>query len=253
MKYFLNNLLLYFQFFTRIPINKALDCDMKNFRDGSFFFPVIGLFIGVLQYGLYKILILCLPYNIVAVLILMVPIIITGGLHVDGLGDTVDGFFSFKGDKEKIMEIMKDSRVGTFAAIAIVIDLLLRYTAISTAIGTGNPYILIAAPIIGRFTVVFLCFIGKSAKKNSSANIYIGNIGIKGMILTTLFTFLFIFKLISIKYTLILMVSSLCLSYLFYLLCLNKIEGLNGDTLGANYEIIDVFSMILYIALVINF
>lgn len=253
MRYFLNNLLLYFQFFTRIPINKALDCDMKNFRDGSFFFPVIGLFTGTLQYGLYRILIHYLPINIVSVIILTIPIIITGGLHVDGLGDTIDGFFSFKGDKEKIMEIMKDSRVGTFASIGISVDLLLRYTAISTVIASGKSYIIIAAPIIARFTVVFLCFIGKSAKKNSSANIYIGNIGVRGMILTILFTFLFIFRLITIKYTLILMVSSICLSYLFYLLCDSKIKGLNGDTLGANYEITDVFAMILYIAIAIKF
>ncbi|CAM3896962.1 adenosylcobinamide-GDP ribazoletransferase [Hathewaya histolytica] len=252
MKYFLNNLLLYFQFFTRIPINKSLDCDMKNFRDGAFFFPVIGLFIGALQYGLYRILINFIPGNIVAVIVLTVPIIVTGGLHVDGLGDTCDGFFSFKGDKEKIMEVMKDSRVGTFASIAIVVDILLRYTAISTLISTGNPYMLIAAPIVGRFTVVFLAFIGKSAKKNSSANIYINNIDVKGIIIATLITFLFIFKLISIKYTLIIIVASLVVSYAFNLFCNNKIGGLNGDNLGANYEIIDVFSMILYIALVLR-
>ena len=165
MKEYLNDFLLFFQFFTRIPINKSLNCDKENFRRGSIFFPVVGLFIGIVQWLVYYILIKVLPINITAVFVVIIPIVITGGLHVDGLGDTCDGFFSLKGDKDKIIEVMKDSRVGTYASIAIVFDMLARYAAVYTIIELNLPLILIATPIIARFTVVFLSFIGKNAKE----------------------------------------------------------------------------------------
>src|SRR3712207_7691186 len=79
MKEFFNNLLLYFQFFTRIPINKCLKCEKENFRDGAFFFPVVGLFIGSVQWGIYKLLNPIFPATIIAVIVLIVPVILTGG------------------------------------------------------------------------------------------------------------------------------------------------------------------------------
>ncbi len=144
---------------------------------------MVGLFIGIVQWLVYYILIKVLPINITAVFIVIIPIVITGGLHVDGLGDTCDGFFSFKGDKDKIIEIMKDSTVGTYASIAVVFDMLVRYAAVSTVIERNLPLILIATPIIARFTVVFISFIGKNAKETGSGNIFIGNIDVKRLVI----------------------------------------------------------------------
>ena len=64
------------------------------------------------------------PY-ITAVLVLASEVILTGGLHIDGLGDSFDGLYSYR-DKEKILEIMKDSRLGTNGLLAIVIVFLLK-------------------------------------------------------------------------------------------------------------------------------
>ena len=61
-------------------------------------------------------------------------IIVTGGLHLDGLSDTADGFYSYR-DKEKILEIMKDSRIGAFGVISIVLDILLKYIILSNLEG----------------------------------------------------------------------------------------------------------------------
>ena len=84
MKEYLNDFLLFFQFFTRIPINKSLNCEKGNFRRGAIFFPIVGLFIGIVQWLIYYILIRVLPINITAVFVVIIPIVITGGLHVDG-------------------------------------------------------------------------------------------------------------------------------------------------------------------------
>jgi adenosylcobinamide-GDP ribazoletransferase len=250
MREYINDLLLFFQFFTRIPINKNLKCEKENFRRGSIFFPLVGLFLGFSQWLVYYFSIKVFSASITAVFVVMISIMLTGANHVDGLGDTCDGFFAFKGGgKEKIIEIMKDSRVGTFSSIAIVFDMLIRYAAVSTAIEKNIPLIIIAAPVISKFSVVFICFIGKCAKKTGSGNIFIGNIDLKRMAITTLFTFVFIFKFTGIKYALILMVSSLIFTILFNKYSESKIDGLTGDILGANNELVDILMMLVYIAM----
>ena len=249
MREYLNDFLLFFQFFTRIPINRSLKCDKVNFRRGSVFFPVVGLFIGIVQWLVYYILIKVLPVNITSVFVVIIPIVITGGLHVDGLGDTCDGFFSLKGDKYKIIEVMKDSTVGTYATIAIVFDMLARYAAVNTVIQMNLPFILIATPIIARFTVVFISFIGKNAKETGSGNIFIGNVDVKRIAITGIITITFSTLLIGFNKSLILIVSALFLSFLFNKFCESKITGLTGDSLGANNELVEILTMILFVAL----
>jgi len=246
---YINDFLLFFQFFTRIPINKRLNCGKGNFRRGSIFFPVVGLFIGVVQWLIYYLLIKVLPINITAVFVVIIPIVITGGLHVDGLGDTCDGFFSFKGDKYKIIEIMKDSTVGTYATIAVVFDMLMRYVAVSTVIGINLPLMLIATPIIARFSVVFISFIGKNAKETGSGNIFIGNIDVKRLVIAAIITISFGTLLIGLNQSIILIVSALLLSFLFNKFCESKITGLTGDTLGANNELVEILVMVLFIGM----
>lgn len=250
MREYINDFLLFFQFFTRIPINKSLNCDKENFRRGSVFFPVIGLFIGMVQWLVFYLLIKVLPINITALFVVIVPIIITGGLHVDGLGDTCDGFFSFKGDKNKIIEIMKDSTVGTYASIAIVFDILARYVAVCTIIDMNLPLIFIATPIIARFTVVLSAFIGKNAKETGSGNIFIGNIHNKQMIIVSIITYILVPLFIGVKVGIILLVAALMFSFLFNKFCESKITGHTGDTLGANNELVEILTMVLFIGIV---
>ncbi len=249
MREYLNDFLLFFQFFTRIPINKSLNCDKDNFRRGSIFFPVVGLFIGIVQWLIYYILIKVLPVNITAVFVVILPIVITGGLHVDGLGDTCDGFFSLKGDKYKIIEVMKDSTVGTYATIAVVFDMLARYAAVNTIMEINLPLILIATPIIARFTVVFISFIGKNAKETGSGNIFIGNIDVKRLVITGIITILLGTLLIGLNKSVMLIIPALLLSFLFNKFCESKITGLTGDSLGANNELVEILTMILFIAI----
>ena len=90
------NLLLFVQFFTRIPVNLSLPCEKENFRKGSVFLPVVGLIIGTIQWIIYKLLIKVLPLNPTVVIVLLIGVLLTSALHVDGLGDTCDGFLRLK-------------------------------------------------------------------------------------------------------------------------------------------------------------
>ncbi|SHK15394.1 cobalamin-5'-phosphate synthase [Hathewaya proteolytica DSM 3090] len=248
VKNFINNFLLYFQFLTRIPIKKNLNCTEDNFRQGIYFFPVVGLAMGGLQWGVYKVFSYGFSNSgIVAIFVMLSTIIMTGGLHMDGLGDVFDGFFCFKGNAEKLMEIMKDSRIGTYSCIAIVADMLLRYSAIGEIISKHNALMLVASPVIARLSVVYICTIGKRAKKVSSANIYIKNTDAKGVILAFIIAFAISSLSVGVLNTSILIGSAMVISTLFNAFCNSKIGGLNGDTLGCNFEIVDLSMMLIYI------
>ncbi|WP_461204674.1 adenosylcobinamide-GDP ribazoletransferase [Clostridium sp. DL1XJH146] len=245
-----NNFLLYFQFFTRIPINKNLECDRKNFREGSYFLLSVGLLIGAVQWSIASLFKEYLPGNIISIIIIAIPIVLTGALHLDGLGDMFDGFYAFKGGKDKIIEIMKDSRIGTFACAAIVIDILLKISLMEFFIGRGNLVIILILPVISRFTVLLLGYIGKVAKEKGTGNIFIGNIGKRELLIALVLTAIVSVLLLGALYSFIIIFCAILITILFNLYCNKKIGGLTGDTLGANIEIVEIIIGIVYILLI---
>lgn len=242
---FINNFLLMIQFLTRIPVNKSLPCGKENFRRASIFMPVIGLIVGGIQWIIYKLAILILPVNVSAVIVLLAGIILTGALHVDGLGDMCDGFFAFKGN-DRIIEIMKDSRIGSYACVTIVMDLLLKYSLLCFIVPKFS-LIIIAAPVIARFSIVFIAFIGRTAKSTGSGNLFIGNIGKLQMFLTTCITMIILLFVVNMnpRYVIILILAAFIVPFIFNLYCNRKIGGLTGDLFGADNEMVEIITMLI--------
>ncbi|WP_446897627.1 adenosylcobinamide-GDP ribazoletransferase [Clostridium sp. LBM24168] len=250
MKKMINNFLLMVQFLTRIDINMNLNCQKENFRWGSIFMPVIGLIIGAIQWIVYKLLINVLPINISVIVIVLVGIMLTGAMHMDGLGDMCDGFFSFNG-KDKIIEIMKDSRVGTYSCIAIVMDILFKYNLFCYIVPEFSASIMIA-PVISRLSTLFLVAVGKEAKSTGTGNLFINSVNISQFFIgvsITIGMLLFIIA-INLKYSILLIALAIMISFVFNLYCKRKIGGLTGDLLGANNEIVEI-SMLILISIII--
>lgn len=102
--------------------------DTDDFSKSLLFFPLTG---GIIALATYPFFWLCqlIPHQLqglAGLLFTLLAVMISGGLHVDGIADVADGFFGGR-DKETILKIMKDSRIGTFGGIAIVMDLLFRF------------------------------------------------------------------------------------------------------------------------------
>lgn len=236
------------QFLTRIPINISLECKQDNFRRAAFYLPIIGLIVGGIQWIAYYVLNIFLPANITAVLIFIVSVLITGALHVDGLGDTCDGFYAFKG-KDKIIEIMKDSRIGTFACIAIVADILLKISAMTYIIENKLTVIIILAPILGRLSITFISLIGRPAKSSGSGNLFIGNMSRTIVLFAALLTFAISIIFIGITDSAIIIVITSLVSLSVNKYSESKINGITGDILGANNELVEISILITYIAI----
>jgi len=113
-------------FFTRIKIKPIANFQSQWLNQASRYYGLVGLLIGVLSGLVYWLSALVLPASIAILLAMIASVLITGAFHEDGLADTWDGFGGGWTVEQKLT-IMKDSRLGTYGALALVLALLLKY------------------------------------------------------------------------------------------------------------------------------
>ena len=151
------------QFMTTIPLRFDLKATPEDYGKGLVFAPVVGLVIGGILAGCWYVLSLVFPLPVTAVLIMVIYILLTGGLHLDGLGDTFDGLFSGR-TRERMLEIMRDSRVGTNAVLAIVSVVLLDTVIVYSLQGKMILLVLLLFPVAGRIGSLVSAGISKYAR-----------------------------------------------------------------------------------------
>ena len=141
------------QFLTRLRLLRQDDWSPEGFGRSVKFFPLIGAVIGLVLSGTAWLGIPFLPPHAMAALLLAVWVIVTGGLHCDGLMDTMDGIFSGR-DRERMLEIMKDSRVGANGVVGFVLIYLLKWSILIDLPGDLLILALFSAPVAARLAMV---------------------------------------------------------------------------------------------------
>jgi adenosylcobinamide-GDP ribazoletransferase len=118
-------------------------------------FPLVGVVVGGIAAAVYALAHLLVPASIAAPLALLAAVLVTGGLHEDGLADTADGFGG-GADRDAKLAIMRDPRIGAFGAVALILVLALRGTALAAL---DHPLLvagaLIAAHALARAAMPF--------------------------------------------------------------------------------------------------
>jgi adenosylcobinamide-GDP ribazoletransferase len=140
-------------FLTRIPVPAQVHSDADMARAAGFFAWVGGL-LALALWGAAQ-LAPSAGTRLTAVLVVGVWAWITGGLHLDGLADTVDGFSGGRGQHERTLEIMRDSRIGAHGALALVLALLLKATALERLLELQS-WSWLLAPVAARFLCTVL-------------------------------------------------------------------------------------------------
>ncbi|MEA3334002.1 MAG: adenosylcobinamide-GDP ribazoletransferase [Pseudomonadota bacterium] len=120
-------------------------------------FPLVGFLLGLILFLCTCFFKLFFSPAICAALILTIHFFLSGGFHLDGVADTADGLMSGQPEREKIFSIMKDSYLGSMGATALVLLLLLKYSALTVIIGKAPPALIIF-PLLGRYAIVQLTF-----------------------------------------------------------------------------------------------
>jgi adenosylcobinamide-GDP ribazoletransferase len=138
-------------FLTRIPVRDPVPFSAERLSRAALWFPAVGLLVGGLMGGTYLLADLALPPGPSVVLALLAAILITGGLHEDGLADTADAGGAHRSQERKL-EIMRDSRVGTYGALAVAFALLFPYSVLVGLDGEDVLRAAVAAHVLGRWS-----------------------------------------------------------------------------------------------------
>ena len=184
-----------------------------------------------------------LPLFVSAVLLNFIYVWLTGGLHLDGLGDTFDGVFSWR-TKERMREIMKDSRVGSNAVIILVLILLLN-TVLYYEVAKYKTQMILLMPAAGRMGIVIAAGISKYARSEGGiAKSFIEYCG-KKQVLTGFAIFLVISACFANLYIIIAVIVSCLFAFVAAKYFGKKIDGITGDILGAVCELTQTVFMLL--------
>ncbi len=244
---------------TRIPIKSDVGFD-EEFHKSIVYFPLVGLVIGTISFLIGELAINIFDPFVTSILIVAGEVVITGGLHIDGLGDTFDAIYSNR-DKERMLEIMKDSRLGTNSLLAILFLVLIKIGILSAVIENNLMYLIIFMPMISRLGVIVMFYKTVTPRKQGMGNVFIGKATLGMFITAILYTAIIVFVISKfIFFVLIENIIKLLISILVVMIfnqwfkkhIYKKIDGVTGDILGCTIELGElIFLLFSYLVLVV--
>jgi len=137
------------QFLSSLPVRLPGMPEPEQLGRSLLFYPLVGLLFGALL-CLFDALLASAPVLLHAALLLAAWVLLSGGLHLDGLADSADAWLGGFGDRERTLLIMKDPRSGPIAVITLALVLLLKWTALVALIEQGHALALLIVPMLGR-------------------------------------------------------------------------------------------------------
>lgn len=227
-----------FQFLTRIPM-PATQFESDSLARAIKFFPLVGLVVGSGAVLLQKILVPHLSRPIVALIVLAYLVLITGCLHEDGLADVADGFGG-GWTREQILSILKDSRIGSYGATALVLSLLARCLLLASLPLEHFAASVISAQVLCRWSSLPLSYFLSPAREQEGQGARIARMtSLSSLVFGSIFTFgivAFALRWSAIA-PLVASMLAVLLSGWFYL---RKIGGVTGDCFGATSQLTEI-------------
>jgi adenosylcobinamide-GDP ribazoletransferase len=236
-------------FCTRLPVPHATPTDKCDVAGASWALPVAGALVGGAGAVVYTIASgIRLPSTLAAALALSATLAVTGCLHEDGLADTADGLGGGR-DRARKLEIMRDSRLGTYGACALTMSLLLRWTALAAMAGPmAVASSLIAAHVSARAALpVFMRFVPPARFDGLSAQA--GQPALRSAAVAVLLGVLALASALGLAATAIGLVLATCAGLFMAWLSMRQIGGQTGDVLGALEQIIEIVILLTALAL----
>ncbi|MEN6467149.1 MAG: adenosylcobinamide-GDP ribazoletransferase [Syntrophaceae bacterium] len=232
------------QFLTAIPIPAALGGTEKDLEKSIYFFPAAGLVLGALLAALDAGLAAFLPVLPASAIVVAALIMLTGGFHLDGLADTADGFMSSR-PRERVLEIMKDSRTGPMGVMAVVSVLVLKVALLASVTGAVRPALIILMPVAGRSAMLMLMGALPYARPEGG----LGSLFLRSR--SSLWFIWGLFFLIAAGLAaagwlgLAAAVGAALATALAAIYINRKIGGITGDTIGATCEVVELVPLLV--------
>jgi adenosylcobinamide-GDP ribazoletransferase len=243
----MKSLLIALTFLTRIPFPSPSDVTQEEFTRSQNYYPLVGFLLGAILWTALSLLLFLFPPSITAALLLILQLILTGGIHLDGFMDSMDGLLSAR-SPDRMLEIMKDSRVGAFGAISAIALLLLKFTLFSellTLKSPSAPLFILFMPMLSRWIFLIGVYFFPYARSNGlGKGFHETSHQTKGIFITQgLFLILLSFWILNWAGLIGFLTSALFILF-FTFKSSRLLGGLTGDLYGASIELAEIFFLL---------
>jgi adenosylcobinamide-GDP ribazoletransferase len=234
-------------FYTRLPAPKWVEYNSENLNRASAYFPLIGLIVALVSYGIFFSAHLLLPFELSLLISMAAGVLLTGAFHEDGLADLCDGFGG-GWSQDDILRIMKDSRLGTYGVSGLCFVLLLKWSSLS-ALGETHLLLglLLAHSLSRAFTISLIALLPYvQADAVSKAKPIAQQWHVKDLALAWCWCLIPLY-FTPLTWAAALLVMGAVTTWAIRRWFNKRLKGYTGDALGASQQIHEVM---IYIALV---
>jgi len=233
-----------FGFLTVCPLRASNTWTPETLGSSMVYYPLVGTCIGLVLWGLAVLLSMLFPPPIVSVLLLAGSLLITGGLHIDGLADLIDGL-SGSYNREDALRIFKDPHVGSMAVAGVVLVLLVKYACLNALSPAALRPALVLMTTLSRYAMVQLACFSLYARPTGG----LGEPFVRGIrpehhlmaLLLALCSVLLFSGLRGVYIGVLIGLGTLGLQVYFR----HRLGGITGDVLGATNELSEVVVLLL--------
>ena len=237
------------QFLTSIPLKVKGEITDRDLAGSMAYFPLVGLIVGAMLALCYHIIILIFPYAVTCAFVMIINVMISGGLHIDGFIDTFDAIASGS-DRKRMLEIMKEGRPGAVGIAAAILLFIAQYSLLVSLPKGGVEMSLIVMAVLSRTSFVVSSALYPYARETEglgqkfARRLERKDIG--AAFLTAIVIFSLIFRLKALAFIPAVCCIILAFDNYFY----KKFGGITGDTMGALGEITEVAALSLAVILI---
>jgi len=214
---------------------------------GSIYFPIIGLLIALILWLLIFLFSFVAPSLVIAALVVIIEVLLTGGLHLDGLMDSCDGLFGGT-TPERRLEIMRDSHVGSFGMLGAFCLLLLKFACIASLSNTALPLALLMTLPTARWCMILALHVFPSARTTGLGALFRQAVTQQHLLITAAISLLIVAlagRLMGLGIWIL--ASGITLALGTWIA--RMLGGLTGDSYGAIGEIIEVVCLLAFVIL----
>lgn len=224
------------QFLTRIPVAPIAELEAPVLGRSVLFYPLVGLIIGGILFFCAYLLSGFPNAQLQAALLVLIWVLLTGGLHLDGLADCADAWAGGLGSRQRSLEIMQDSCAGPAAVLSLIFIVLLKWLSLIPIIEMQFWPLLFAAPVLGRSAILGLMLTTPYVREQGLGATIVQQLP-RNMTVAVLFLVL---GLVMCWVHIPVLLSVLLVWWLLRNLACKRLGGVTGDVYGASVEVVEV-------------
>jgi adenosylcobinamide-GDP ribazoletransferase len=235
----IRSFLLAVQFLTRLPVPLRGAPHDSEIGGSVLFYPLVGLLIGTVLAGAAIVAnVVHVPGVLGGAILLAIWVLVTGGLHLDGLADSVDAWAGGRGGRERTLALMKDPHCGPMAVSALIVVLLVKFASLAVLAASGHRLLIMLAPVLGRTALPPLLLTTPYVRPGglgSAMSAYLNRAAAIVIVLTACGIVVGAFGTAGLSATMI----ATAVFVLLRRMMIARIGGTTGDTAGALVELVE--------------